>query len=49
LYGAPPRLLWLRIGNASVRDTAALLRDNYIVVRHFYDDSDATFLPLPRR
>jgi predicted nuclease of predicted toxin-antitoxin system len=47
LYGAPPRLIWLRIGNASVRETAALLRDNYIIVRHFHDESDSPFLALP--
>ena len=47
LYGAPPKLLWLRIGNASVRDTAALLRDNYIIVRHFHDESESPFLALP--
>jgi predicted nuclease of predicted toxin-antitoxin system len=47
LYGAPPRLIWLRIGNASVRDTAALLRDNYIIVRHFHDESESPFLALP--
>jgi predicted nuclease of predicted toxin-antitoxin system len=49
LYGAPPKLIWLRIGNASVRDTAALLRDNYIIVRHFYDESESPFLVLPTR
>lgn len=49
LYGAPPKLIWLRIGNASVRDTAALLRDNYIIIRHFSDESPTPFLALPTR
>ena len=46
VYGAPPKIIWLRIGNSSVNETASLLRSQYIVVRHFSDDTMATFLPL---
>jgi predicted nuclease of predicted toxin-antitoxin system len=48
LYGAPPKVVWLRIGNAPISATAALLRDRYVVVRRFHDDPDTTFLPLPQ-
>ena len=47
VYGAPPKVIWLRIGNSTVRETAALLRGQYILIRHFHDDPQATFLPLP--
>lgn len=46
LYGAPPKVVWLRIGNTTVSITADLLRSRYIVIRHFYEQEDATFLPL---
>jgi predicted nuclease of predicted toxin-antitoxin system len=47
-FGAPPKVLWLRIGNSTVAETADLLRRHYIVIRRFYDDPAATFLPLNR-
>lgn len=46
LYGAPPKVVWLRIGNCTVSDTADLLRSQYIAIRHFHDQTAATFLPL---
>jgi len=47
-FGAPPKVLWLRIGNSTVAETADLLRHQYILIRRFYDDPSATFLPLNR-
>ena len=46
LYGAPPKVVWLRIGNAPIAATAALFRDNYVVIRRFYDDPGTTFIAL---
>lgn len=46
LYGAPPKVLWLRIGNAPTSSIAALLRERYVIIRHFADDPAATLLPL---
>jgi predicted nuclease of predicted toxin-antitoxin system len=46
VFGAPPKIVWLRTGNSSVADTINLLRSQYIVVRHFNEDAEATFLPL---
>ncbi len=46
LYGAPPKVIWLRIGNSSVAAAAALLRHQYILIRHFNENDGATFLPL---
>ncbi len=48
VFGAPPKIIWLRIGNCSVNETIALLRSQYIVIRHFAEDQIATFLPLTK-
>lgn len=46
VHGQPPKVVWLRLGNNSVAETAALLRHRYIAVRHFHEDGDAAFLVL---
>jgi predicted nuclease of predicted toxin-antitoxin system len=46
VFGAPPKIIWLRIGNRTVDETARLLRERYIVIRRFFEDPTATFLPL---
>ena len=45
-YGAPPKVVWLRVGNAPTATVEGLLRDRLPVVRAFADDPDATFLAL---
>lgn len=46
VHGAPPKVIWLRVGNGSTATVAALLRERYVVVRRFAEDAQATFLPL---
>lgn len=46
VFGAPPKVIWLRIGNAPTLAIAELLRQRRPVIRSFYEDSEATFLPL---
>ena len=46
MFGVPPKVVWLRIGNVSTAAIATLLRQRYLAVRRFYEDADATFLPL---
>jgi predicted nuclease of predicted toxin-antitoxin system len=46
VHGAPPKVIWLRVGNGSTAAVAALLRDRYVVARRFAEDAQATFLPL---
>ena len=48
LLGHPPKVIWIRLGNCSVNESAALLRDRSIVVRRFYEDPEAAFLALAR-
>jgi predicted nuclease of predicted toxin-antitoxin system len=47
LHGAPPKVVWVRIGNAPMRAIAGLLRGRYLLIRRFYEDREATFLTLP--
>jgi predicted nuclease of predicted toxin-antitoxin system len=46
LFGAPPKVIWLRIGNRTVADTGGILRAQYIRIRRFHEDPQATFLPV---
>ncbi|HYH83793.1 MAG TPA: DUF5615 family PIN-like protein [Longimicrobium sp.] len=45
-FGPPPKVIWMRVGNCSVLDSAALLRERYIVIRRFHEDADAALLKL---
>ena len=46
LRGHPPKVIWLRIGNAPTASVAALLREHHAVVQSFYADPDVAFLAL---
>lgn len=46
VFGAPPKVVCLRIGNSSTLAIAELLRQHRPVVRRFYRDPEATFLLL---
>lgn len=46
VFGAPPKVIWLRVGNGPTRQIAALLRDRHLLVRRFAEDPEATFLTL---
>lgn len=46
LYGYPPKVIWLRLGNCSTADVERMLRDNFAAIEAFYEDKDASFLSL---
>jgi predicted nuclease of predicted toxin-antitoxin system len=46
LRGAPPKVVWLRTGNATTGDIARLLRSRFDEVRTFHDHGEATVLEL---
>ena len=46
LSGAPPKVIWVRLGNCTSEDVASLLRDHLDDVRRFAEHEDATFLAL---
>ncbi len=46
VFGYPPKVVWIRLGNCSTRDIEKLLRSNYAEVKAFYEDARASFLSL---
>jgi predicted nuclease of predicted toxin-antitoxin system len=46
LYGAPPKVVWLSIGNAGTSVIAALLRGNVSKIQVFVENSDESLLVL---
>jgi predicted nuclease of predicted toxin-antitoxin system len=46
VMGAPPKVVWIRLGNCSVSDTASLLRERFVAVERFHAREEAAFLAL---
>jgi predicted nuclease of predicted toxin-antitoxin system len=46
LYGHPPKIVWIRIGNGSTLDIFNLLKRRITEIATFYQDPDASFLAL---
>jgi predicted nuclease of predicted toxin-antitoxin system len=48
LFGAPPKVVWVRLGNCSTTDVENLLRDHVNALNIFISDEFASFLSLSR-
>lgn len=46
VYGHPPKIIWVRLGNCSTGDIERLLRTNVEAIQSFYEDDQASFLSL---
>lgn len=46
LRGAPPKVIWLRRGNASVEELEEVVRSNAQTIEQFMDHAEATYLIL---
>jgi len=46
LRGAPPKVIWLRCGNATVTQVEALLRANFSEIRRFEADDSVGLLEI---
>lgn len=46
LYGPPPKVLWLQLGNCTTAEVADLLRRRVDDVRDFLEQTDVAFLAL---
>jgi predicted nuclease of predicted toxin-antitoxin system len=46
VFGQPPKVVWVRLGNCSTNDIEQLLRNNVAAVKAFYEDDYAAFLSL---
>ncbi len=46
VFGYPPKVIWVRLGNCSTRQVEELLRREFSEIGRFYKDSRASFLAL---
>jgi predicted nuclease of predicted toxin-antitoxin system len=46
LYGAPPKVIWIRRGNCSVGELADILRTNAAQIQEFEEDEESSYLVL---
>jgi predicted nuclease of predicted toxin-antitoxin system len=47
VFGNPPKVVWLRLGNCSTRQVEELLRRDFAVIKLFYADNTVSLLVLP--
>jgi predicted nuclease of predicted toxin-antitoxin system len=47
VFGDPPKVIWLRLGNCSTRQVEDLLRKEFEVISLFSADDEVSLLPLP--
>jgi len=47
LRGSPPKFIWLRVGNCTVKKTEELLRQHSAAIHTFYMDESKSHLMLP--
>jgi predicted nuclease of predicted toxin-antitoxin system len=45
-YGAPPKVIWLKIGNCSTSQVEDVLRLNHETINQFIEDDEAALLLL---
>jgi predicted nuclease of predicted toxin-antitoxin system len=48
LRGAPPKVIWIRLGNCTTTEIAALLLQYRLEIQRFVDQEEATFFELGR-
>jgi len=46
LFGAPPKVIWIRLGNCSTADIIRLLSERHREIARFVADEEAVFLAL---
>jgi predicted nuclease of predicted toxin-antitoxin system len=46
IFGYPPKVVWVRLGNCSTTDVENLLRREFAAIEIFYQDDYASFLAL---
>lgn len=47
LFGHPPKVIWVRLGNCKTADILNLLRNSHQIIRAFLADEEKSYLPLP--
>jgi predicted nuclease of predicted toxin-antitoxin system len=49
MHGAPPKVVWLRLGNCTTQDIVDLLRKHVEDIKQFAAQDEAAFLELGGR
>ena len=47
LYGHPPKVIWIRLGNCTTSEIAVLLSSYQSSIVTFHSDDEKSYLPLP--
>jgi predicted nuclease of predicted toxin-antitoxin system len=47
VFGEPPKVVWLRLGNCSTLQVEGLLRQDFDIIKLFYEDEQVSLLALP--
>ena len=48
LFGFPPKVIWIRLGNCSTATVEALIRQEIVKINEFLEDDYASFLALSK-
>lgn len=46
VYGNPPKVIWIRLGNCSTKEVEQLLRQEFDSIKAFYKDDAVSLLAL---
>ena len=46
LRGAPPKVIWIRVGNCTTADIEQIIRKNYPVIEQFTNDETSAILEI---
>ena len=46
VFGFPPKVVWIRLGNCSTADVEQVIRKNFAIIKMFAEDEEAAFLVL---
>lgn len=46
VFGNPPKVIWLRLGNCSTSQIENLLRKDFDIIKSFYEDEHLSLLEL---
>lgn len=46
LYGAPPKAIWIRLGNCSTDEVVVCIKSNKAAIEAFMDDTESALLVL---
>jgi predicted nuclease of predicted toxin-antitoxin system len=46
VYGFPPKVVWIRLGNCTTADVEQVIRKNFTIIKTFAEDVEGAFLIL---